>query len=99
MPADNRFFEDMARVATGAAGALSGLRAEVEAMVRQRMEKITADLNLVGREEFEVVEAMTAESRAAQEDLLARFAALEARLSALEAAAKPSDAGGGEVAS
>lgn len=99
MPADNRFFEDMARVATGAAGALAGLRTEVEAMVRQRMEKISADLNLVGREEFDVVEAMTAEARGAQEDLAARVASLEARLAALEAAAKPRDSGSGEGAS
>lgn len=99
MPADNRFFEDMARVATGAVGALAGLRTEVEAMVRQRMEKISADLNLVGREEFAVVEAMTAEARGAQEDLAARVASLEARLAALETAAKPSDSGSGEGAS
>lgn len=99
MPADNRFFEDMARVATGAAGALSGLRGEVEAMVRQRMEKISADLNLVGREEFAVVEAMTAEARGAQEDLAARVAALEARLAALEAASNPSVYDAGHAAS
>jgi BMFP domain-containing protein YqiC len=91
MPADNRFFEDMARVATGAAGALAGLRTEVEAMVRQRVERISADLNLVSREEFEVVEAMTAEARTAQEDLAGRVTMLEARLIALEAAAKPAD--------
>lgn len=99
MPADNRFFEDMARVATGAAGALAGLRTEVEAMVRQRMEKISADLNLVGREEFAAVEAMTAEARGAQEDLATRVASLEARLAALEEAAKPRDSGSGEGAS
>jgi len=99
MPADNRFFEDMARVATGAAGALSGLRAEVEAMVRQRMEKIGADLNLVGREEFAVVEAMTAAGRSAQEDLESRVAALETRLAALEAAGNTSVSGTGDVAS
>ncbi len=99
MPADNRFFEDMARVATGAAGALAGLRTEVEAMVRQRMEKISADLNLVGREEFAVVEAMTSEARGAQEDLALRVAALETRLAALESAAKPSVSGSDDGAS
>jgi BMFP domain-containing protein YqiC len=99
MPADNKFFEDMARVATGAAGAFAGLRTEIEAMVRQRMEKISADLNLVGREEFAVVEAMTAEARGAQEDLTARLVSLEARLTALEIAAKPRETESGEGAS
>ena len=99
MPADNKFFEDMARVATGAAGALAGLRTEVEAMVRQRVERISADLNLVSREEFDVVEAMTAEARTAQEEMAQRIAMLEARLAALEAAAKPTDPTSDESAS
>jgi BMFP domain-containing protein YqiC len=40
-------------------------------------------MNLVSREEFEVVQAMAAKARAEQEALTARLAALEARLEEL----------------
>ena len=35
MQVDNRFLDDLARVANGAVGALSGIREEVEAMVEE----------------------------------------------------------------
>jgi len=82
MQSQNPFFDDLARVASGAMGALSGLRAEMEAMMRQQMERFTSGLDLVPREEFEVVRAMAAKARLEQEALEARVAALEARLAA-----------------
>ena len=36
MQSQNRFFDDMARVAAGAVGALAGVRGEVEARLAQR---------------------------------------------------------------
>ncbi len=82
MQSQNPFFDDLARVASGAMGALSGLRAEMEAMMRQQMERFTSGLDLVPREEFEVVRAMAAKARQEQEALEARVAALEAQLAA-----------------
>ena len=78
MQSQNRFFDDLAKVAGGALGALSNLRQEMEAMVRERVERFMADSHMVPREEFEAVKAMAAEARAAQERLAARVAALEA---------------------
>jgi len=89
MQNQNPFFDDLARVASGAMGALSGLRAEMEAMVRQQMERLVAGLDLVPREEFEAVRAMAAKARSEQEDLEARVKALEGHLAALAAAPKP----------
>lgn len=73
----NRFFDDLAKLATGAAGTLHGLRAEVEGMIRQRMERWAADLDLVSREEFETVKAMAGEARRENEDLRQRLESLE----------------------
>ncbi len=80
MQSQNRIFDDLARVAGGALGALTSLKDEIEAMIRDRMERFMADGNFVRREEFDVVRAMASEARAEQERLIARIAALEAEL-------------------
>jgi BMFP domain-containing protein YqiC len=82
MQSQNRIFDDIAKVAGGALSALSGLKQEVEAMVRDRMERFMADGNFVRREEFDVVQAMAAAARAEQEKLAARVAELEKALAA-----------------
>jgi len=78
MQSQNRIFDDIARVAGGAAGALSGVRGEIEARLRGQLERILAGMELVSREEFEAVKAMAAKARAEQEDLRRRLAELEA---------------------
>src|SRR5438067_8802386 len=83
MQSQNRFFDDMARVAAGAMGALSGVRGEIEARFRDQLERILAGMDLVSREEFEAVKAMAAKARDEQEVLLRRIAELEARLAEL----------------
>ena len=82
MQSQNRIFDDLAKVAGGAFGALSSLKQEMETMVRDRVERFMADNNMVPREEFEAVKAMAAEARLQQEKLAARVAALEAELAA-----------------
>ncbi|MDD9914328.1 MAG: accessory factor UbiK family protein [Rhodospirillaceae bacterium] len=84
MQVDNRFLDDLARVANGAVGALSGVREEVEAMVRQRAERLLADMDLVTREEFEAVKAVAAKARLEQEALEDRVATMEAALAELQ---------------
>ncbi len=87
MQVENRFLDDLARVANGAIGALSGVRTEIETMVKQRVERLLSDMDLVTRDEFEAVKAVAAKARSEQEALEARVAALEAALS--KAKAKP----------
>ena len=84
MQTENRFFDDLARVANGAMGAFAGLRAEVEALVKQRFERLLADMDLVQREEFDAVKAMAQRARGEQEDLAIRVAELEAKVRHLE---------------
>ncbi len=82
MPTQNRLFDDLARVAGGALGAVSGLREEIELLVRGRIERILGDMELVPREEFEVVKAMAAQAREENDALKARLDLLEDRLKA-----------------
>jgi len=85
MQTDNRLLDDLARMASGAVGALTGMRAEVEARLRDQLERILARMDLVTREEFDAVRAMAAKARSEQERLEARLAVLEARLETLAA--------------
>jgi len=98
MQTDNRFFDDMARMAGGALNALTGLKTEMEAMVRQQMEHFLGNMNLVRRDEFEAVQAMAAKAREEQDSLSARLADLEAKLAALKPAARKSKAASGDSA-
>jgi BMFP domain-containing protein YqiC len=84
MQSQNRFFDDLARVAAGAMGTLWGVKSEVETRIREQLERVLAGMDLVSRDEFEAVKAMAAKARSEQEDLQARVAELESRLAALE---------------
>jgi BMFP domain-containing protein YqiC len=84
MQGQNRFFDDLARVASGAVGALSGVRGEIEARARDQLERVLAGMDLVSREEFEAARAMAAKAREEQEKLLRRVEELETRLAILE---------------
>ena len=77
MQTTNRVFDDIARLTGGAVGILSGVREEIEARVRQRVEVMLDGMNLVGRDEFEAVKEMAALARAENERLEKRIAALE----------------------
>jgi BMFP domain-containing protein YqiC len=76
----NRFFDEIARLMNDAAGAASGVRRELETVIRNQAERILRDLDLVKREEFEAVKEMARLAREENEALKARVAALEARL-------------------
>jgi BMFP domain-containing protein YqiC len=89
MQSENRFFDDLAKVANGALGGLANLGSELENRVRDQVERMLARMDVVRREEFDAVAAMAAKARAEQEALEARVAALEAELAARKNAAQP----------
>ncbi len=76
----NRFFDEMARLMNDAAGAAQGVKREAETVIRHQAERILRDLDLVKREEFEVVKDMARLAREENETLKARVATLEAKL-------------------
>lgn len=63
-----------------AAGAASGVKREIETVVRSQAERILRDLDLVKREEFEAVKDMARLAREENEALKTRIAALEKKL-------------------
>jgi BMFP domain-containing protein YqiC len=86
MQTDNRIFDDFARLTNSLLGVATGMRGEVEGVVKARLQALLADMDLVSRDEFEAVKAVAAKARTEQEKLEKRVAELEA---ALAAKAKP----------
>ena len=91
MQTSNRFLDDIAKVANSAVSTLSGVKGEVEAIVRQQLDRLLSDMDLVPRDEFDAVKAMAAKARTEQEILEKRVAKLEAALAkkAAPSAGKP----------
>lgn len=84
MQSQSRLLDDLARVASGALGVATGMRSEVEARLREQFERIVAQMDLVTREEHDVVLAMARKAREEQEDLESRVKKLERRITQLE---------------
>jgi BMFP domain-containing protein YqiC len=76
----NRIFDEFARLMTDAASVAQGVRREAETVFRTQMERWVADLDLVKREDFDVVREMASKARTENERLSARIADLEAKL-------------------
>ncbi|MDC0880945.1 accessory factor UbiK family protein [Hellea sp.] len=53
---------DFSNLVTNAVGAVKGLEDEVKALGRSKAESLVADLDLVGREEFEVLKTQLFQS-------------------------------------
>jgi BMFP domain-containing protein YqiC len=89
MATDNRLFDDIARAANGALGALTGLRDEIEAQLRARMDSWLRNQNFVTRDEFEAVKAMAAKARMENDTMTLRVAELEKAMGLPSAAPRP----------
>jgi BMFP domain-containing protein YqiC len=74
----SRILDDIARLATDAAGAAQGVRREVETVIKTQIERLLRDLDVVTREEFEAVREMALLAREENDKLSQRLAALEA---------------------
>lgn len=80
MQTDNKFFDDLAKLGQSAAGTLHGVKAEWETMIRARLDSILKDMDMVSREEFDVVRDMVKEARAENEVLKKKITALEKKM-------------------
>lgn len=79
MQKDSKFFEDVAKLTSGAAGAFMDMKRELETMVADKIERFLAKERFVTREEFEVVKAMAQKAREENEKLKAEIEALKQR--------------------
>jgi hypothetical protein len=76
----SRFFDEMAKLMTDAAGAAQSFRQEADTFFRSQAERVLRDLDVVQREEFEAVKAMAAKALEENERLAKRVGELEAAL-------------------
>lgn len=83
MQTQNKLFDDLAKVANGAVSTVMSVKDEIDALVRQRLERFMGEADLVSREEFDAVKAMAVKAREENDALKARLDALDAK------AAKP----------
>jgi BMFP domain-containing protein YqiC len=75
-----RFFDELGKLITDAAGAAEGVRKEIDGIVRAQAERVLNGLDVVQREEFEAVKAMAQKAREENERLSERVATLEAAI-------------------
>ena len=84
----SRFFDEVAKLMTNAAGAAQGVRREIDTLIQAQMERVLGNMELVKRDEFEAVKLMAQKAREENESLAARLAALEARLGSADSASE-----------
>lgn len=75
----SRFFDELAKLATNAAGAAQGVRREIDTLVQSQVERVLNNLDMVKRDDFEAVKAMAQKAREENDALAKRIAELEAK--------------------
>ena len=77
MQSKSRPLDDISNLLTNAVGAVKGVGDEVKAVGRDQAEKIIAEMDLVSRDEFEVLKARLDSLQAENEAMKAEIAALK----------------------
>lgn len=77
MQSKSRPLDDISNLLTNAVGAVKGVGDEVKAVARSQAEKMIADMDLVSRDEFEVLKARFEALSAENADLKAQLAKLK----------------------
>lgn len=72
-----KFLSDLAKVMTGAMGSFTDVRRQIHDMVKDGMEQVMTQMDMVTRADFERVEAVAQKARERQLELEKRIAALE----------------------
>ena len=84
--ASTRVFDEIAKLMSGAAGAAQGVRREIDTLVQTQIERALGDMQIVQRDEFEVVREMASKAREENEELQSKIAKLEATIKKLRSA-------------
>ena len=85
MQTTSRVFDDIARLASGALGTAQGVKGEMDNLIRQKIEKLVFEMDLVPREEYDALKAMVVRLSEVVE-------AQEAKIAEMEVAQKPKPA-------
>jgi len=70
-------FDDLTKLAGGAAGTLNSVRQQIKNDVKARVEEVATRLDLVPREDLDRVEALLNKALEDQKELIARIESLE----------------------
>ena len=84
MQTKSRPLDDLTNLVTNAVGAVKGVGDEVRAVGRAQAERLIADMDLVGRDEFEILKARLAASEAETAALKKKLASLDRQIKALK---------------
>ncbi len=87
-----RIYDEFAKLMNDAAGLAQSAGREVSSAFRAQGERFASELDLVRREDLEVVQEIAAKALAEVEKLSARVAELETRLARTEVETKADDA-------
>lgn len=79
MQSQSPLLDGVARAMNGAMGMAQGMREEAQSFLRAQADRVIADMDLVGREEFEAVKQLALDALAQCEVLRERIEALESR--------------------
>ena len=89
MQTQSSVFDDLARLMTGAMGMAQGVGDEAKTFMRAQADRFVAEMDLVGRDEFEAVKQLASEARAETAALREKVAALEAVVAQLKRTSQP----------
>jgi len=78
----NRMFDEFAKLMNDAAGVAQGAKREFDTMLKTQAERFIADMDLVRRDDFDVLREMVIKTREENLMLTERVAALEEQLAA-----------------
>lgn len=80
MASDNRLFDDLARMAGGAASLISTVRRQVSSDLRERAHSYSSRMDIASQDEVERLQAAVSKFRVEQEQMKKRIADLESLL-------------------
>jgi BMFP domain-containing protein YqiC len=84
-----RFFDEVAKLMTDAAGAAQGVRTEFETAAKSQAERFLRGMDVPQREEFEAVKEIALKAREENEKLALRVSELEAIIARMQVATVP----------
>jgi len=80
MQSDNKFIDDLTKVASSAVSTMFNVKKEADALVKQNLERMLGNTNAISREEFEAIKELAIRARSEQEKLEQRISELENKI-------------------
>ena len=77
MPDDKHLFDDLARVASGALGAMGSVRGDIEMKLKEIFQRFMNEMEYVTREEFDATRELAQNAREENIELRKRIEQLE----------------------